>query len=151
MGAYERTGGRDQELSSRHREWGYNCPTVDLDFTMVEYNHGLPVALVDYKFHKAAYPDLRHPTYRALRHLADYHSPPLPFIISFYWKAPWNFYVIPVNSEAMKFFNEGSAMTEREYVSTLYRIRKKTVEEVVLSKLDNFRLPEWTSLPIRFK
>ena len=62
----ERTGWRDQALSDRHREWGFNCPSVDLDFLMVEYNIGLPVALVEYKNERAWMPDFRHATYRAL-------------------------------------------------------------------------------------
>jgi hypothetical protein len=27
----------------------FNCPAVDLDFVMAEHNHGLPVALIEYK------------------------------------------------------------------------------------------------------
>jgi hypothetical protein len=45
----ERTEWRDLELSKRHREWGLNCPAVDIDFLMVEYYYGKPVALIDYK------------------------------------------------------------------------------------------------------
>jgi len=32
------------QLSDRHRQWGDDCPMVDLDFLMCEYNHGVPVA-----------------------------------------------------------------------------------------------------------
>ena len=48
----ERTNWRDQELSARHRTWGFNCPAVDLDFLMVEYNIGKPVGLIEYKHFK---------------------------------------------------------------------------------------------------
>lgn len=49
MSAYERSGWRDMELSGRHRIWGFNCPAVDLDFLMVEYNLGIAIAVVEYK------------------------------------------------------------------------------------------------------
>ncbi len=35
----ERTGWRDEKISQRHREWGYNCPAVDLDFEVVDRVH----------------------------------------------------------------------------------------------------------------
>jgi len=34
MTAHERTGFRDEALSRRHREWGINCPAVDVDWLL---------------------------------------------------------------------------------------------------------------------
>src|SRR5262245_54940974 len=90
----ERTGWRDAEISQRHRMWGFNCPAVDLDFLMVEYNIGKPVGLVEYKHYCAAFPNVQHATYRALAELADVAM--LPFVIAFYWPAIWAFVVHPV-------------------------------------------------------
>jgi len=45
----ERTQWRDQKLSERHRAWGFNCPAIDIDFLMVEFHTGKPVAIIDYK------------------------------------------------------------------------------------------------------
>lgn len=45
----ERTGWRDQVLSQRHRTWGFDCPALDLDFILAEYDTRVPVALIDYK------------------------------------------------------------------------------------------------------
>ena len=45
----ERTGWRDEELSQEHRKWGFDCPTVDIDFLMLEYDTGRASALVEYK------------------------------------------------------------------------------------------------------
>src|SRR5208283_3075561 len=46
-----------QLLSDRHRQWGYDCPAVDLDF--VTYNRGEPLALIEYKHEMAAQMDLQ--------------------------------------------------------------------------------------------
>jgi hypothetical protein len=121
----ERTGWRDAEVSARHRHWGMNCPAVDLDFLMVEYNLGKPVALVEYKHHYARTPNLLHPTYRAIRMLADgYRDDPLPFIVAFYWSDIWAFRIVPVNEVAERHFKFNEHVSEREFVSRLYRMRR---------------------------
>lgn len=43
MSLMERTGWRDERLSRRHREWGFDCPMVDCDFIAVEFDHKEPV------------------------------------------------------------------------------------------------------------
>ena len=43
----------DRELSDRHRKWGHECPATDIDFLLNEYNHGIPVAIIDYKHYLA--------------------------------------------------------------------------------------------------
>lgn len=40
MSGPERTGWRDENLSRRHREWGFHCPAVDLGFLLIEYDTG---------------------------------------------------------------------------------------------------------------
>ena len=45
----ERTNWRDEALSQRHRQWGWNCPGLDLDFVFLEYDKGRAVAVVEYK------------------------------------------------------------------------------------------------------
>lgn len=139
----ERTGWRDMELSRRHREWGFNCPGVDLDFLMVEYNLGRPVALVEYKYHEAQQPNLSHPTYRALRDLADCYRPKdlpeiegLPFLLCFYWRDPWSFHVRSLNDRAYAAFGAEAFLSEREYVTALYRLRGLFIQEAVLNRLD---------------
>jgi hypothetical protein len=37
---------RDEAISQRHRLWGFNCPAVDIDFLMIEYDQGKPAACV---------------------------------------------------------------------------------------------------------
>jgi hypothetical protein len=127
----ERTGWRDESISKRHREWGWNCPAVDLDFLMVEYNLGLPIGLIEYKHYKAAEPNIKHATYRALCALADGYRDPLPFLIAFYWPDNWAFQVLPINETAKKHFKHAEALSEYDFVYRLYRIRDYLLNEKV--------------------
>lgn len=138
MTSFERTGWRDQELSERHRLWGFNCPCVDLDFLAVEYNIGKPVLIADYKRFTAQKPDLRHASYKAITLLADgYREGPLPFIIPIYWPGIWAFRVIPANEEARKHFYEDETLTEKQYVSRLYRLRSSVLTRSIIPALND--------------
>lgn len=136
----ERAGWRDQSLSERHGAWGFNCPAVDIDFLMVEYAGGAPLALVEYKhFQGLRHPiDLTHPSYRAIRALA--WASKIPFIVAYYHPECWAFMVIPANALATRFFPVAKRETwisERVYVSKLYRIRAYRLEREVLERLNN--------------
>jgi len=126
----ERTGWRDEKLSERHGHWGYNCPAVDLDFVMCEYNHGEPCAVVEYKHKNAKKPDIKHATYRALISLAGN----LPCFIAIYDSDDWSFKVIPLNDSAMSHYSHcvGVKLSERRFVTSLHLLRKS-----VLTKEDN--------------
>lgn len=100
MTAYERSGWRDKEISQRHRSWGFNCPAVDLDFLMVEYNLGCPVAVVEYKHHLSTETNFKHPTYRALGQLYDERGKQLPLLVAKYWPDIWAFKHLPLNISA---------------------------------------------------
>lgn len=150
----ERTGWRCEKISARHREWGYDCPAVDLDFMVAEYNHGKPVALIEYKDRRARQPDLRHATYRALASLANGYidlSPdgpvpkPLPFLIAIYDSTDWWFRVIPVNERAREHYRHvlDKVITEQRFVRSLYLLRKRVLDEndeVAIARL-NTTLP----------
>ena len=138
----ERTGWRDDAISKRHRRWGFDCPAVDLDFVAVEYNHGKPVAIIEYKHHRARMPALDHPTIRALADLASgYRDSPLPFAIVKYWRTPWAFEVRPVNNAAARYFRDPERLTEYEYVQRLYLMRRATITQE-LEHILNKTLPE---------
>jgi hypothetical protein len=138
----ERTGWRDAALSERHGHWGFNCPAVDLDFVMLEYNHGKPCALVEYKHKCAAKPNVNHATYRALVALADgYSAGPLPCFIAMYNPDIWTFLVIPLNEPAEKHYSHcrDKWITEQRFVRGLHMLRKAvlTVEdEAAISALN---------------
>ena len=138
----ERTGWRDEEISNRHREWGFNCPAVDLDFLVAEYNFGKPVALIEYKHNRARPPVLKHATYRALSALADgYSERPLPFVVAFYWPEVWAFKITPVNQAAKESFADGEMLTEYDFVRRLYRLRRLTIASELEGKLSK-QLPD---------
>lgn len=142
MSDFERTGWRDEEISRRHRVWGVNCPACDIDLPLVEYNLGLPAALIEYKHCMAKKPDLRHPTYRALWDLADgYKKDPLPFLIATYQPDIWSFRVTPVNNAAFRYFDFNEQVTEREFVRRLYEMRKYVLDKHLWRRL-NDTLPE---------
>lgn len=139
----ERTGWRCAAISERHRAWGFNCPAVDLDFVMAEFNHGKPVALIEYKEAKAQVPNVGHPTYRALTALADgYSDGPLPFAVVFYYPDEWWFRVMPVNDRARKYWSHcvNEPLTEQRFVRGLYLLRKQfltAADEAVISRLSH--------------
>lgn len=143
----ERTEWRDLDLSKRHRAWGFNCPAVDLDFLMVEYNLGKAVVIVEYKHFRASMPNVQHPTYRALADLADNYSGingGLPFIVVFYWPDSWAMRVYPINGKAKLLLHQVACrdMSEREYVTMLYQIRALAIEQSVLRTLHTEMPPE---------
>lgn len=123
----ERNGWRCEAISRRHRTWGWNCPAVDLDFVMCEYNHGKPCALVEYKHCKVTSIDLQHPTYRALAALANGYAPkPLPAFVAIYDSNTWAFKVVCMNDAAREQFGDrdGTVMSEMDFVLALYTMRK---------------------------
>jgi hypothetical protein len=145
----ERTNWRDEEISARHREWGWDCPAVDLDFLMVEFNHGKPVALVEYKRYTAQLPEPKHigrsPTYKALGALAKASA--LPFFIATYWPSVWAFRVWPLNKPAADVFppkinGDWPIITEREYVGHLYRLRNSYSDKWIAGAELNDTLPK---------
>lgn len=135
----ERSGWRDEEISKRHRAWGFNCPAVDMDFLMVEYHTGKAAATVEYKHYHARQPNLEHPTYRALKDLSDRAE--LPFLLAFYWPETWAMLVYPLNDLALKHFQNPDPLSEREYVTRLYHIRNCVITREVLQHLNTDRPP----------
>lgn len=117
----ERTGWRDEAISKRHRAWGWDCPALDIDFLLLEYDSGKPVALIEYKHEQAelAYPS--HPSYRALIELGNTSNMP---VFGVRYSADLTTYrVTPLNARAKVAVPARVEMTEREYVELLYRIR----------------------------
>jgi hypothetical protein len=129
----------NMQLSDRHREWGDDCPMVDLDFLMCEYNHGIPVAIVDYKFHGAEITQTSVRTYETLSGFYDEDHHQVPFFIARYWPDVWAFKVKPINEAASAFFERVKpgllaasgawvSMTEQQFVWLLYRLRKDALD-----------------------
>lgn len=130
----ERTGWRDEGLSNRHRMWGWDCPAVDLDFLMLEYDRGKASAIVEYKNEHAKKQSFAHPTYQAMADLADRAGIPALFCR---YKDDFSLWrVTPLNDEAKKYVAANTDLTEKEWVRLLYRIRGHEVPQKVLDGMD---------------
>lgn len=119
----ERSGWRDLRLSARHRRWGWDCPAVDLDFLFLEYDQGRAVALVEYKHERAAPQYATHPTYQAMIDLGTRAGVPVLAVRYADDFSLWQ--VVPLNEYAKAALPERRTMTEREWVTFLYRLRGK--------------------------
>jgi hypothetical protein len=135
VSAKERSGWRDQEISLRHRKWGFDCCATDLDFLMLEFNHGIPVALVDYKHHKKPDPldGMHKNAIKAMSSLRDDLGQSIPFLIARYWPEPdrdWAFEALPMNDAAREWITEDDwrPMTEVRWVRGLYAMRKLAID-----------------------
>lgn len=132
----ESMGFRDMDISNRHRLWGWDCPAVDIDFLMCEYNLGQPIGIIEYKHHNIGSINEKNISYKVLRNLADQRINPIPFFIVLYWRDIWAFRVIPMNGKAETFVNQPTMMTEYEYVGLLYRIRRNMLKQEIAEKLN---------------
>lgn len=137
----ENMGFRDMDISNRHRTWGWDCPAVDIDFLMCEYNFGKPIAIIEYKYYKIGSINENNITYRVLKNLADERIRPIPFFIVLYWREIWAFRVIPMNAKAEEYVTKPTTMTEYDYVSLLYRIRRNMLKDEISEKLNKL-LPD---------
>ncbi|MDQ3541694.1 MAG: hypothetical protein M3440_13520 [Chloroflexota bacterium] len=124
--AQERTGWRDEKISLRHRDWGLGCPAIDLDFVLIEYSFGQPVALVEYK-HFIAQPVVQ-TDWRYNAHIVLANNSHIPFFVARYWPDVWAFQVVPFNPLGEQWFEHDELMTERQYVRKLYAMRGQIIQ-----------------------
>lgn len=117
----ERTGWRDLRLSQRHRTWGWDCPAVDLDLLFLEYDKGMPVAIVEYKHENAPPQYASQPNYQALINLGNRADLPV-FAVRYTNDFEW-WEVVPLNELAKKWCPERKQMTESDWVRLLYQMR----------------------------
>ena len=118
----ERTGWRDEGLSQRHRHWGWDCPAVDIDFLMLEYDNGKASALVEYKNEHAKPQYVSHPTYQAMINLGDRAG--IPVIACRYSDDFSKWRVVPLNN---LFLNEWSLTKQVGYVCYIKFAGEKSV------------------------
>ena len=138
----ERTGWRDEKLSQRHREWGDDCPMVDIDFLVVEYYYSKPKAIVEYKsehadinFNKLTEIGMAPQSYKAIEYLANAAN--IPFFVVRYKTdfSSWN--ITPMNKHTQKYvnINETKNLSEETYVELLYKIRGRSLPEDIKQNL----------------
>ncbi len=126
----ERTHWRDETLSERHRLWGYDCPAVDVDFLLVEYDRREPCAIVDYKHEQLAvwHRNASSSVIASLATKADIPAFVCAYAKDFSWLWP-----IPLNPQAKKWIPEhdGKRLTEKEWVTLLYQMRGRDMPDIL--------------------
>jgi hypothetical protein len=131
----ERTGWRDLRLSERHRRWGWDCPAIDLDFLMLEYDRGVASALVEYKHEMAPMQPQTHPSVRAIKDLGNRAALPAlgcRYADDFGW-----FRAVALNPLAKRFLPASPMeMAEREWVSLLYRMRGHEMPDDLFDEME---------------
>jgi hypothetical protein len=120
----EQKAWRDCAISARHREYGVDCPAVDLDFLLVEFHIGKPVALIEYKRYPTPLSLTSNATFPALLSLAEDRREPLPLLVVRYWPDIWAFQNARLNIVAERHFSLGEILCERDYVARLYKLRR---------------------------
>lgn len=134
----EKLGYRDLDLNDRHRLWGWNCPAVDIDLLFIEYNAGIPVALVEYKHENCKAIQSSHPSYKAMIYLADCAK--IPMIACQYSADFSTWRPIPLNDHARQYLPEKKPLTERQWVELLYTIRGFKAPDSIFDK-DSIKCP----------
>lgn len=145
--APERNRIRDNGLNDRHREWGWNCPAMDIDFMMVEFSSGLPMALCEYKHEHAGRINTKHPSIKAMVSLANASRIPA-FLCRYADDYSW-FDVHCLNKCATDAVMATKArpdaqiyrMTEYEWVQVLYRVRGLALQPYIAKKLNGYAEP----------
>lgn len=118
----ERSHWRDEALSLRHRNWGWNAPMVDIDFLVVEYSAGKARALIEYKSETAKIDFENNKSFDALSDLANRAD--LPFFIVQYDNILFSWFMVyPLNQRGKSVLKTVTKMTELEYVCFLYDLR----------------------------
>lgn len=136
----ERSGWRDEALSRRHREWGFDCPMVDIDFLTVEYDYSTPTALIEYKkedanvnFDEISDKGASPQSYKALKSLSDNSN--IPLLVIIYTNNLKQYYVIPMNEFAYKYVPQEIVLSELEYVALLYKMRRRQIPDNIVERI----------------
>lgn len=147
MTANEQHFQRDSWLSLRHRSWGFNVPSMDIDFLIIEYDNLTPKALIDYK-HENASINLNSAGTRTLAKLGDMAGIPAYVVVyghdlyekNALWSAPapdaahW-FTVLALNALAVDLTRNMVKMSELQFVSWLYEIRLRKIPTDIAEQL----------------
>lgn len=131
----EKHGFRNEWYSNRHRNYGFECFMVDIDF--IEHDKGIPVALIETKHANTKEVDLWHYNIKALCALAD--ASKIPAFVVVYFEDLQSFYVTAINQFAKEcpgkeriFVDE--MYSEERYVKLLYFLRGKKAPQDILDK-----------------
>ena len=136
----ERTGWRDQEISERHRLWGDDLYSVDIDFCMVEYYSRRGVLMVDYKnWMKKESLYIHTASHDTLSWLADGRNLPFCIVLYNFDTRPRTFEVIPVNDAAKAYFGTRQILNEEQWVRHQYHLRGLAMTDRTLNILEKLK------------
>jgi hypothetical protein len=115
---------RDEEISNRHRAWGFHCPCVDVDFLVLEFKSGKPCAIVEYKHKNVSYLDPESSSLQALVELGNAYGQGIPVFVAIYCDVDWWFKIVPLNKAAESIYTpERRLLSEKRFVKSLYYLR----------------------------
>lgn len=128
----------NDSISARHRNWGYDCPVTNIDCLMCEYDHKVPMAVIEYKGRAPMQEDRRSANVQVIATLATMAG--LPALLVYYDNVAWTFRVEPINPSAQDWLKRtnvlaGETLSERRFVEFLYRVRHKFLPEQIKQTL----------------
>jgi hypothetical protein len=106
---------------------------VDIDFLVTDYDHGKPVAIIEYKHELADEKNTHDMSYRALKALAN--ASKIPCFVCRYSAGLDLFKPQSLNGFAKDHMLDGKTMTEEEWVGFLYELRGREVPPAVLAEI----------------
>lgn len=115
------------QINDWHRAQGEYLPATDLDCLLVEYDHGVPKALIEYKHENWRCPDWNSKTFLALRELAAARRYELPLFVAKYADDCRSFNVQPLNAAGLAALRGSfrKQMSEEEYTRFLHKLRSE--------------------------
>ena len=133
----ERTGWRDENLSRFHRLLGYNCPMVDIDFLVAEYDNKKVVAVIEYKNEHADPRTISAETNTSLKATADFCTDAgRPMFIVVYSDDFNTWTIYPINDLAVETLNgkkQSYQLTRKQFI---YGFLYKTLRARIPDSLD---------------
>jgi len=128
------TGWRDGLLAVRHLSWGFPAPAPGMTLPMVEYDRGVPLAVINYIRRGTELPRGNEVAnaYRALANLHRFTGEQLPFLTVKYDPRNWAVQVFGHNPAAVDFLDRvgWQRMTEQQFAANLYRLRGRYVPDL---------------------
>jgi hypothetical protein len=125
----ERSHWRDEEISERHKLWGFNCPAIDLDFVMTEFDTYMPIAFFEYKKEPCSSIIINKcPEFKVLINLGNMCHLPSYFCKYRKTEDSFEFSIMALNRIAIDMTPKdktGVWLLEKQFVDFLYWLRKR--------------------------
>lgn len=141
------SGWRDSRLPLVHADWGFDLPAPGMTFTMVEYDRGAAVGIINYCRRDQQLPRGRDAAnaYQALAELRAPDGMTLPFFTCVYDPRNWAMQLFAHNAVAESLLGTRSwlPVTELHFGRLLYRLRGRVMPPLERYGV-TFSEAEWT-------